>query len=161
MTTALWNHISLNSKYFLLLKLDLKEPKEFKLQNLLYPCIDAFSPASSTPFPLFCFTWTRARGAGASACSATVPRARWALALLTADAGDRVDVWSAGLGAQPVLAGGTAGAGGLGAGGQGSVQPLFAGGTHVATRRVAADEKDGGNPSCRAPIAASEHQTLP
>lgn len=146
MTTTLRNHFFLNSKYLLLLKLDLKEPKEFKLQNLLYPCIRVFSPTRSAAFPLFCFTWTCARGEGASAWSPAVPRACWASAFPSADAGDRVGARCAGLGAQPVLAGGTATVRGLGVGGQGNVQPLFAGGTHVATCRVAADEKDGGIP---------------
>lgn len=75
---------------------------------------------------------------------AAVPGASWASALVAVDAGDHVGAQRAGLGAQPVLAGGTAVVRGLGVGGQGGVQPLFAGGTHVATCCVAADEKDGG-----------------
>lgn len=66
----------------------------------------------------------------------------------------------AGLAAQPLLAGGTAMALGLGAGDQGGMQLLFTCGTHVTARRMAVDEKDGRNSSCQAQRAAGKHQTL-
>lgn len=72
---------------------------------------------------------------------AQIPCLCWAVGLL--DAGDAVGARCPGLGAQPALAGGTAVVPGHGAGGQGGMQPLFAARTHVATRCVAAGERDG------------------
>lgn len=50
------------------------------------------------------------------------------------------------MGAQPVLAGGTAVVWGLWERGQVTVELLLTAGTHVAVPCVAVDERDGGNP---------------